>query len=188
MDSNPIRTEYSEGVYRNELATLSAGYQPGRPAISFPIPGALTFRRLYFGFALSVPDPAVTWSLPLQVRLRARSSNVPDLVFQGLRHTANAATGVPVPSRSGLPPFSVEWIPSGTQEWFYVPPGGSDSVQWFTDDEDSARLCQVTAAPFRAAGSWDSAEFTFYAPPQSNAAGNERITVWLGVHSSNVLT
>jgi hypothetical protein len=188
MDSNPIRTEYSEGVYRNELATLAAGYQPGRPAISFPIPGGLTFRRLYFGFALSVSDPAVTWSLPIQVRLRSRSGNVPDLVLQGLRHTANAATGVPVPARSGLPPFTVDWIPSGSQEWFYLHPGGPDAIQWFTDDEDSARLCQVTSSPFRAAGSWDSAEVTFYALPASNASSNERLTMWMGVHSSNVLT
>lgn len=185
---DPIRTEYSEGVYRNELATLAAGYQPGRPAISFPIPGALYFRRLYFGFALSVPNAGVTWSLPIQLRLKSRSGVVPDLVMQGLRHTANAATGVPVPSRSGLPPFTVDWIPSGSQEWFYLQPGGADSVQWFTDDEDSVRLCQVTALPFRAAGAWDSAEVTFYASPSSNAASNERITMWMGVHSSNVLT
>jgi hypothetical protein len=183
---DPIRTEWTEGVYRNELSTLAAGYQPGRPAISFSLPAALPFRKLYFGFALSVPDPAVTWSLPLQIRLRAKSGNIPDLIFKGLRHTANAATGVPVPPFNGLPPFSACWIPSGNQEWFDQQPAGVDCIQWFTDDEDSARLCQVTASPLRAAGAWDSAEFTFYALPASNAAGNERVTIWTGVQSSNV--
>ena len=181
----PPLSEWREKNYRNELYNI-ANATFTQPLLEIGLNQSLPFRRLYFGFALSVPNAGVTWSLPFEITLRSSRKDCQDYTLRGRRHTANAATGVPVPPFSGLPPFSVQWIPSQNQEWFYDNPLPADCVQFFTDDEDSARMCQVTASPLRISGPFDRVSLKFFEPATSNASLNERLTVWLGVHSSNV--
>jgi hypothetical protein len=178
-------SEWREKNFRQELPSIS-GTTFTQPIIEFGLNASLPFRRLYFGFALSVPNAGVTWSLPFEIMLRSSRKDCQDYTLRGKRHTANPATGVAVPPTSALPQFSVQWIPSQNQEWFYDVPSPQDSVQWFTDDEDSFRMALVTSAPLRIAGPFDRASIRFFEPASSNASSNERVTIWFGVHSSNV--
>jgi hypothetical protein len=174
---------WAEASYQISLQTLPTDF---RPVAAIEIPETMPYRRLYFGFALSVPTSGVTWALPWRITVKRSNDLSSAFVMQGRRFTANAATGVTPLQSNGLPSFSVQWFPETGQEWGYDGQSPADAVQWFTDDEDSDRQCIVAATPFRLTGRFSRVELSFFETPSSNAAGTERVTAWIGCYSQTV--